>query len=167
MKFHKSKFAVYCVLVFLWLAFCCTSCPEEGSKYWTFFCAYRPADVDSLELKIVYMSGDFVKEETEYSDRGHEAVCVECYGSCDDMFSSNDDNKIMVEISFKCEEKMVTLPTYVVDSSTIRWGQDNINFNFVELDERKIHGTYMVEAFLPPEDTSCGKFVNYAVLRLP
>jgi hypothetical protein len=37
----------------------------------------------------------------------------------------------------------------------------------VEFDERKINGDFVVEAFLPPDDTSCGKFVNYAVLRLP
>jgi hypothetical protein len=35
-----------------------------------------------------------------------------------------------------------------------------------EFDERKVSGDYTLETFLAPEDTSCGKLVNYAVLKV-
>ena len=72
-----------------------------------------------------------------------------------------------MDISFYCADKEIAVPTYVIDGSTHHWGEDNIDYRFVEFDERKINGEYTVVDFLPPDDTSCGTFVNYAVLRLP
>lgn len=177
MQFPRSKFAVYCVLVSSWLAFCCLMCSPapEGCEdcIFTYVCAQKPADVDSLDLKLTYQAGDSVWVEStstvsEYGFFDHRNMaCLDCYSDCDSLFSLGRENRISVDISFYCAGKVISLPTYVIDSASHRWGEDDINYRFVEFDERKINGEYTVETFLPPDDTSCGKFVNYAVLRLP
>lgn len=164
------------MLVFSWLLFCATSCGDEDwytSKYWTSVCVYKPANVDSLKLHITYQAGDSIwtdstsqpKVPYSYTDRNN--VCIDCLDTCDSLFSQGKKNKISIDISFNCDDKSISFPTYVIDNSSIHWGDDNIEYRFVELDERNIHGKYTVETFLPPDDSSCGKFVNFAVLRLP
>ena len=175
MKFPRSKFAVYCVLVSSWLALCATSCEEEGyeTKYFAHFCAQQPTGVDSIEMRVTFQAGDSVWEGStsavsEYGFFDHRNMaCLDCGWSCDSLFTQGRTNKISVDISFYCAGKEISLPPYVVDGRSHRWGEDNIDYRFVEFDERKINGEYVVEDFLPPDDTSCGKFVNYAVLRLP
>ena len=175
MKFPRSKFAVYCVLVSSWLALCATSCEEEGyeTKYFAHFCAQQPTGVDSIEMRVTFQAGDSVWEGStsavsEYGSFDHRNMaCLDCGWSCDSLFTQGRTNKISVDISFYCAGKEISLPPYVVDGRSHRWGEDNIDYRFVEFDERKINGEYVVEDFLPPDDTSCGKFVNYAVLRLP
>ena len=175
MKFYKSKFAVYCALVFLWLACCATSCDDDfgESKYFAHFCAQQPSGVDSLELRVTYQAGDSVWMDSnstveKYDSFDHrDMVCVDCRWTCDSLFALGRENKITVNLSFYCADKEVSVPAYLVDNSTHHWGEDDINYRFVEFDERKISGEYVVVDFLPPDDTSCGKFVNYAVLRLP
>ena len=51
-------------------------------------------------------------------------------------------------------------------TSSNGWFADDVKYYAAEFDERKINGDYTVETFLAPEDTSCGKFVNYAVLKV-
>ena len=175
MKFPRSKFAVYCVLVSSWLAFCATSCDEGEfeSKYTASICAQKPAGVDSLNLQVTYQAGDSVWADSnstvsEYgSFNRRNMACVSCIWKCDSLFSISRTNKVSVNLSFYCGGKEIALPTYAIDGQSHRWGEDDIDYRFVELDERKINGDFVVESFLPPDDTSCGKFVNYAVLRLP
>lgn len=166
---------MYCVLVSSWLAFCATSCDEGTyeSAYFAHICAQQPAGVDSLELRVTYQVGDSVwtdsnstVEEYDFVDRRNMA-CLNCTWACDSLFALGRENKITVNLSFYCADKEILVSAYVVDGSTHRWGKDDINFRFVEFDERKINGEYTVVDFLPPDDTSCGTFVNYAVLRLP
>ena len=175
MKFPRSKFAVYCVLVSSWLAFCATSCDEGGfeSKYIVDICAQQPTGVDSIEMRVTYQAGDSVWEGSTstvskygFFDQRNMA-CLHCGLYCDSLFTQGRKNKITVDISFYCADKEIPLPTYVIDSHSHRWGEDDIDYRFVDFDERKINGEFVLEAFLPPDDTSCGKFVNYAVLRLP
>ena len=179
MKFPRSKFAVYCVLVSSWLAFCCADCGApmddfgKPTKYSVDVCAQQPAGVDSIEMRVTYQAGDSVWEGSTstvskygFFDQRNMA-CLYCGSYCDSLFTQGRTNKISVGISFYCADKKISLPTYVIDSASHRWGEDDINYRFVEFDERKINGEYTVETFLPPNDTSCGKFVNYAVLRLP
>lgn len=171
----RSKFAVYCTLVFSWLAFCAGSCDPEWDPpiYWTYVCAHKPAKVDSMELRITYKAGDSVWTDSEswpdtsFLQKDRNDVCIECFDKCDSLFSLGKKNKISIDLSFNCDGKTISFPTYVVDKSSIHWGKDRIDYHIVELDERKIHGKYIVETFLPPNDSSCGKFVNFAVLRLP
>ena len=177
MIFLGVRFAVYCMLVFSWLAFCCMSCDPMDAEckdcVFTYVCAQKPAGMDSLELRVTYRAGDsvWVDSTSTVSKYGYfdhrNMACLDCYGQCDSLFSLGRENKVSVDISFYCADKVTALPTYVIDSTSLRWGKDDINYRFVEFDERKINGEYTVETFLPPEDTSCGTFVNYAVLRLP
>ena len=175
MQFPRSKFAVYCVLVSSWLALCATSCDEGEfeSKYAAGICAQKPEGVDSLNIQVTYQAGDsvWVDSNSTVSEYGsfdrRNMACVSCIWKCDSLFSLSSKNKISVDLSFYCAGKKIALPTYAIDSHSHRWGEDDIDYRFVEFDERKINGEYTVETFLPPDDTSCGKFVNYAVLRLP
>lgn len=168
---------MYCVLVSSWLAFCCLMCSPDlaGCEdcIYTYICAQKPASVDSLNLQVTYQAGDstWVETSSDVSEYGffdhRNMACLDCYWDCDSLFSLGRENRISVDISFYCAGKAISLPTYVIDSASHRWDEDDINYRFVEFDERKINGEYTVESFLPPDDTSCGKFVNYAVLRLP
>ena len=175
MQFPRSKFVVYCVLVSSWLALCATSCDEGEfeSKYASNICAQKPAGVDSLNLQVTYQSGDsvWVDSNSTVSEYGsfsyRNMACVSCIWKCDSLFSLSRPNKISVDLSFYCADKVIALPTYVIDNLSHRWGVDDIDYRFVDFDERKLNGDFVVAAFLPPDDTSCGKFVNYAVLRLP
>ncbi len=183
-KLSESTKILYRMLAFSWLALCCTSCEpvDDGSYsssyfYTTTLCAYKPDSVDGMEIHVTYQADNSVwadsatwtakRENRDYTSRDHDNVCLDCWDKCKDIFPSSKGNKISVDITFECDDKTIALPTFVIDKSIINWGEDRIDFRFVELDERSIHGAYSVETFIPPEDTSCGKFVNYAVLRLP
>ena len=168
MKSIGFRFAMLRVLVFSWLAFCCMACDpvdEWGDpEYWTDIAAYKPDKVDSLELRITYQAGDTVWADTSVvQDSVNRIVCRD---TCDSLFSLGRENKVSVDISFYCGDKVVALPTYEIDSHSEYWKPDDLNFRFVEDDERSVRGDFEFEKFLPPEDTSCGKFVNYAALRL-
>jgi len=175
----RSKFAVFGMLALLWLAFCCMACdPADWDSSFRVFsvCAQKPSAADSLEMQVSYKWGDSAWVDTlttvekyDFRDR-RNMVCGDCR-YCDSLSRESDENKVQIDVSigiyFYCSGKKIALPTYVMDSTTFYWGEDNARYRFVEYDERKIHGEYEVDSFLSPEDTSCGKFVNYAVLRLP
>ena len=168
MKPVVIRFSVFCVLVFSWLAFCCMACDpsgwEEEHSYWVDVAAYKPDKVDLLQLRVTYQAGDTVWADTSI-ERG-SANRIVCTYFCDSLFSLGRENKVSVDISFYCGDKVVVLPTYEIDGHSKYWKPDDLNFRFVEFDERSIGGDYEFDRFLPPEDTSCGKFVNYAALRL-
>ena len=167
MKLTRFRSSVPCALVLAWLAFCCMGCDpdwETDPEYSTDIAAYKPDKVDSLELRITYQAGDTVWADTSVvQDSVNRIVCRD---TCDSLFSLGRENKVSVDISFYCGDKVVALPTYEIDSHSEYWKPDDLNFRFVEFDERSIAGDYEFDKFLPPEDTSCGKFVNYAALRL-
>lgn len=167
MRVFKNKFAVPSALVLLFFAFFCMGCePDDWSDptYWTDVAAYKPDKVDSLELRVTYQAADTIWTDTSVvSDSSARIVCRD---TCDSLFSLGRENKVSVDISFYCGDKIVALPTYEIDSHSEFWKPDELNFRFVEFDERSVAGKYDFDKFLPPEDTSCGKFVNYAALRL-
>ena len=168
MKSIRYRFAVYCTLVFAWLAFCCMACDPAGWEkeltYWTDIAAYKPDKVDSVELRVTFQVGDSVWSDA--SRESESAARVLCRETCDSLFSLGRENKVSVDISFYCGDKVVALPSYEIDSHSEYWKPYELNFRFVEFDERSVGGAYEFDRFLPPEDTSCGKFVNYAALRL-
>lgn len=168
MKSIKFRFAMFCVLVFWWLAFCCMACdPTEQEltyNYGSDIAAYKPDKVDSLALRVTYQVGDSIWADTAVNSESDARII--CRETCDSLFSLGRENKISIDISFYCSGNVVALPTFEVNSHSDSWKPEELNFRFLEYDERSVRGDFQFEKFLPPEDTSCGKFVNYVVLRL-
>ena len=113
MKLIRSRFAIFYALVLAWLAFCCMACDpdwETDPEYSTDIAAYKPDKVDSLELRITYQAGDVVWADTSVvQDSVNRIVCRD---TCDSLFSLGRENKVSVDISFYCGDKVVALPTY-------------------------------------------------------
>ena len=157
-----------CLPAYVWLCCCYMACdPYYGDEYKPGYVkALKPASVDSLEMR-VYSNDSLVA--TEYSlssENGSEAsFFLRDYYEDDKLSDKNCDFNIV--ISLFCGDRMVDLPTYMVKSKTDSRGlADEVKYYMAEFDERKVSGDYTLETFLTPEDTSCGKFVNYAVLKV-
>ena len=166
MNYSKNKFATLVLLACVWFCCCCMSCdPMDG--YWVGYVkAYKPADVDSLQM-CVYSNDSLIATEYSFSTE-YEAVARYYYDDyCQGDEFAGKDCKLTVAITFFCGDKKVDLPEFKFKTKINSHGySDHVKYCIIEFDERKISGDYTIETFLAPEDTSCGKFVNYAVLKV-
>ncbi len=155
------------LLAYVWLCCCYMACEPLDFEYSPGYVkALKPADVDSLEMRVYSNDSLIATEYSRSSENGGEASFFfddYCYGK-EHAGKSFD---FTIAISFFCGDKKVDLPTYKVKTKTDSRGfADEVKFYIAEFDERKVNGDYSLETFLAPEDTSCGKFVNYAVLKV-
>lgn len=178
MKLSKRRFTTFALFVYVWLCCCAADCPFPDGYYGTEFEAIKPAGVDSLEMRVIYndsvIAERYCGSEKEDSSAlrplhfVHESSAF--FNSFDFCRESSNDGHcdLTIGISFFCKDKKIDLPTYTLQIKTDSDGypRDEFLIYFAEFDERNIFGHYKVEKFLPPEDTSCGKFVNYAVLKV-
>ena len=161
-------FRKLCLPAYVWLCFCYMACEPLDFEYSPGYVkALKPADVDSLEMRVYSNDSLIASKYSLSSENGGEASFYF------DDYCKGDEHagkkwNFTIAISFFCGDKKVDLPTYMVKTTTSSngWFADDVKYYAAEFDERKINGDYTVETFLAPEDTSCGKFVNYAVLKV-
>ena len=157
-----------CMLTYVWLCCCYMACdPYYGDEYKPGYVkALKPAGVDSLEMRVYSNDSLVATEYSRSSEYGSEASFFSqdyCVG--DEHADKGCD--FIIAISFFCGDRMVDLPAYMAKTKTDSRGlADEVKYYIAEFDERKVSGDYTLETFLAPEDTSCGKFVNYAVLNV-
>ena len=129
--------------------------------------ARKPASIDSLKINARSDDYENIMRYAYSSEEGEEATVYYddlCGGK---LLYMDQYCYLTVDITFFCGDKKVELPSYKIETKTdIFLNADNLKFYITEFDERKISGDYTIETFLAPEDTSCGKFVNYAVLKV-
>jgi len=167
MKLSKRRFTTFALFVYVWLCCCAADCyiPDDG-YYRGDIEAIKPAGVDSLEMRVInndsVLAVEYCKSEKEES-----GAYFNYFQFCK-VSSKNGHCDLTIDISFFCKDKKIELPTYALQIRTDSYGypRDDFSIYFAEFDERKISGDYTVETFLAPEDTACGKFVNYAVLKV-
>ena len=160
-----------CLLALVWQCCCCMSCdPFDSIEYNPGYVkALKPADVDSLEMR-AYSGDSLVATEYSFStEQGSEASFFlrdYCEGE-ERAEHANQNCDFTIAITFFCGDKKVDLPLYELKTKNSSSGfADDLQIYIAEFDERKISGDYTIETFLAPEDSSCGKFVNYAVLKV-
>lgn len=141
--------------------------PDESFDYSPGYVkALMPADVDSLEMRVYSNDSLVATKYSRSSEYGAEASFIYatfCEG--DELADKSCD--FTIAISFFCGDKKVDLPTYKLKTKTDSHGYaDQVKYYIAEFDERKVSGDYTLETFLTPEDASCGKLVNYAVLNV-
>ena len=167
MKPCRNKFTTFALLAYVWLCCCCMDCcPMDFVYNPGYVKALKPAGVDSLEMRVYSNDSLIVSEYSRSSENGGEATFFFAnYCEGDEHAGKNWD--LTIAISFYCGDKKVALPTYIAKTKTDSNGlADEVKFYIAEFDERKVSGDYSLETFLAPEDTACGKFVNYAVLNV-
>ncbi len=166
MNFSKNKFATLVLLACVWFCCCCMSCDPDWYMRSGSVKALKPSSIDSLEMR-VYSSDSLISTtyslSTDYEGEARYYYDDYCEG---DEFAGKDC-KLTVAITFFCGDKKVDLPEFKFKTKINSHGySDEVKYYITEFDERKISGDYTIETFLAPEDTSCGKFVNYAVLKV-
>lgn len=163
-----NVFRKLCMLAYVWLCCCCYFChPEDDFDYKPGYVkSLKPASVDSLEMRVYSNDSLIVSEYCRSSEYGEEAsYSYEEFCGGEDRADKNCD--LTIAITFFCNDKKIELPTYTVKTKTNSHGfADDVRIYMAEFDERKVSGDYTLETFLAPEDTSCGKLVNYAVLKV-
>lgn len=157
------------LLAYVWLCCCFMACDPyiEIDYSLGYFKALKPVGVDSLEMRVYNNDSLVATEYSQSSENGAEAsFAYENY--CEDKELANKNWDFTIAIRFFCGEKKVDLPTYMVKVKKNRFGfvDERVTYYIAEFDERKVNGDYSLETFLVPEDTVCGKFVNYAVLKV-
>ena len=160
-------FKKLCMLAYVWLCSCCLFCHPEDYDYKPGYVkALKPINVDSLEMRVYSNDSLIVSEYCRSSEYGEEAsYSYEEFCGGEDRADKNCD--LTIAITFFCNDKKIELPTYTVKTKTDSHGiADDVRIYMAEFDERKVSGDYTLETFLAPEDTSCGKLVNYAVLNV-
>ena len=162
-------FKKICPLACVWLCCCFMACDPyfEVDYSLGYVKALKPAGVDSLEMR-VYSNDSLVATDYSRSSENGAEVAFAYENYCDSKEYANKNWDFTIAISFFCGEKKVDLPTYMVKVKTNRIGfvDERVTYYIAEFDERKVNGNYSLETFLAPEDTACGKFVNYAVLKV-
>ena len=157
------------LLAYVWLCCCCYMChPDESFDYNPGYVkALKPASVDSLEMRVYSNDSLVVTEYSLSSEHGSEASFY-LRDFCEGEEHAGKNCDFNIAISFFCGDKKVDLPTYMAKTKTSSDGffADEVKYYMAEFDERKVSGDYTLDTFLAPEDTSCGKFVNYAVLKV-
>ena len=157
-----------CLLAYVWLCCCYMACDPFDSIVYNpgYVKALKPAGVDSLEMRVYRNDSLVATEYSRSSENGEEArFFFEDYCRSEERVDIYCDYTIAITLF--CDDKKVDLPTYMVKTQTHDGVfADQVKFYTAEFDERKINGEYTIERFLAPEDTSCGKFVNYAVLKV-
>ena len=151
-----------CMLAYVWLCCCYMACdPYYGDEYKPGYVkALKPAAVDSLVMRVYSNDSLVATEYSRSSENGSEAsFFLQDYCVGDEHADKGCD--FIIAISFFCGDKKVDLPAYKIKTMA-----DSYGFYIAEFDERKVSGDYTLDTFLAPEDTSCGKFVNYAVLKV-
>lgn len=142
--------------------------PYYGDEYKPGYVkALKPAAVDSLVMRVYSNDSLVATEYSRSSENGSEAsFFFEDY--CEGKEHAGKSCDFNIAISFFCRNRKVDLPAYMAKTKTSSTGffADEVKYYIAEFDERKINGDYTIERFLAPEDTSCGKFVNYAVLKV-
>ena len=121
--------------------------------------AQKPAGVDSLEMCVSSSVLDtLICDSTRYSQADFRF-------DWDSLKVPTDEAVFVVDISFFCDEKKISLPPFTINETR----SERVYYYFWEFDERNPphpydwHGELLT--FLSPEDTSCGKFANYAVFK--
>ena len=157
-----------CLPAYVWLCCCYMACdPYYGDEYKPGYVkALKPAAVDSLVMRVYSNDSLVATEYSRSSENGSEAsFFFEDY--CEGKEHAGKNCDFNIAISFFCGDKKVDLPTYMVKTKTDSHGfADEVKYYMAEFDERKVSGDYTLETFLTPEDASCGKLVNYAVLNV-
>ena len=156
-----------CLLAYVWLCCCYMACDPAIRDYNPGYVkALKPAAVDSLVMRVYSNDSLVATEYSRSSENGSEAsFFFEDY--CEGKEHAGKSCDFNIAISFFCGDKKVDLPTYMVKTKTDSRGfADEVKYYMAEFDERKVSGDYTLETFLAPEDTSCGKLVNYAVLNV-
>ena len=161
-------FSKFCLLTYVWLCCCYMACDPAITFDTTlgYVKALKPADVDSLEMRVYSNDSLVATEYSRSSENGSEASFIyEEFCEGDEHADKSCD--FTIAIRFFCGDKKVDLPTYMVKTKTDSRGfADQVKYYIAEFDERKVSGDYTLETFLAPEDASCGKLVNYAVLNV-
>ena len=156
-------FRKLCLLTYVWLCCCCMDCgPMDFNYNPGYVKALKPADVDSLEMRIYSNDSLIATEYSRSSESGGEAsFSYEDFCKGDEHAGKSCD--FTIAITFFCGDKTVALPTYIAKTKTSSDGlfADEVKYYIAEFDERKVSGDYSLETFLAPEDAACGKFVNY------
>lgn len=157
------------LLAYVWLCCCYMACePVDDYDYSLGYVkALKPADVDSLEMRVYSNDSLITTKYSLSSENGGEASFFFA-DYCEGNEHAGKNWDLTISISFFCGDKKVDLPTYKVNVKTDHIGfvDNRVKYYIAEFDERKISGDYTLETFLAPEDTACGKFVNYAVLNI-
>lgn len=127
--------------------------------------ARKPANVDSLKMRVIYDGTTTITKYSNSDEEGEEAYFdIREFCSSSDYYNGN--GHFNIEISFFCGERKIELPKFSLDIEHKFYYSDEYIYYITEFDERKISGDYKIIEFLAPADTSCGKFVNYAVLKV-
>ena len=131
--------------------------------------AVLPAEVSSMELCISSSVNDstvcMTNERRQYSQYQYNSGSILYAIYWDSLNVSSERVEFVVDISFFCNDKKIPLPSYTIETSA----SEQISYEFTPFDERTFwcHDCNMeILTFLTPEDTSCGKFANYSVLKL-
>ena len=121
--------------------------------------AVKPSGVDSLEMQ-VYLKDSLLYRDCSGSLDTSKAIYREDYDSLD----LEKENELDVRLVFYCDGRAIPLPSYGVEVDSV----ESRSYYFREVDERvkPLSKAFKLQKFLPPEDTSCGKFVNFAVLKV-
>ena len=150
------------LLLILSLCLCGMSCDPDwwvdSPKSINLF-AVKPTGVDSLEMQVYFRDSLLYRECSGRLDTS-KVVFRRDYDSLDLGLK----NELEVRLAFYCDGREIELPSYwaEVDSAKSR------SYYFREVDEHKktLSKSFKLQKFLSPEDTSCGKFVNFAVLKV-
>ena len=156
-------FRISSLMLLLGIGLCGMGCDPDlpsGHAYDINIAAVKPAGTDSLKMCVSSSAIDSLECVTVSNSHGN-AVFSDDW---DSLKVHSENVEFIVDISFFCNGREIPLPTYVIEAIHSR----RIDYDFRELDERAVNPRgwdYDLVTFLSPEDTSCGKFVNYAVFK--
>ncbi|MDD5941797.1 hypothetical protein [Fibrobacter sp.] len=121
--------------------------------------AVKPDGVDSLEMQ-VYLGDSLLYRDCSGSLDTSKAVYRDDY----DSLNFGAKNEQEVRLAFYCNGRAIELPSYGAEVDSV----ESLSYYFREVNEREktLNKSFKLERFLSPEDTSCGKFVNFAVLKI-
>ncbi|SHK51331.1 hypothetical protein SAMN05720762_10250 [Fibrobacter sp. UWH4] len=121
--------------------------------------AVKPTGVDSLEMQ-VYLGDSLLYRDCSGSLDTSKAVYRDDY----DSLNFGAKNELEVRLAFYCNGRAIELPSYGAEVDSV----ESLSYYFREVNEREkpLNKSFKLERFLSPEDTSCGKFVNFAVLKI-
>lgn len=150
------------LLLILSLCLCGMSCDPDwwvdSPKSINLF-AVKPTGVDSLEMQVYFRDSLLYRECSGRLDTS-KVVFRRDYDSLDLGLK----NELEVRLAFYCNGRAIELPSYGAEVDSV----ESLSYYFREVNEREkpLNKSFKLERFLSPEDTSCGKFVNFAVLKV-
>ncbi len=157
-RLHQVPFLMFVALSLISVLYCACDPDDFGHAYDIAIVARQPADVDVVELCVSSPVMDSTVCDTTWGSQYSEA---DFSVDWDSLNVPSNKAEFTAHISFLCKGTKIPLPPYTIEAS----GPDQTFYYFGIFDERHFPYRRELVTFLSPEDTTCGKFVNFAVFK--